>query len=371
MRSGLSLYGRPGFWYTFFVYFFHAECDPAQPLPEGFISKGQQGMRILVSRREFLRRALSAGALASLSPPGLLRLESWADGQGPPIVWLEGAGCSGCLVSLANYFDPVSGDGFPQILAKVDLRYAPLLMTASGDAALSQLVEFMNGDSRQIVLLVSGAIPNRDGFCSVGSFQGEEFGFKRTLVGLTRRALRVAVIGTCACYGGVAGTRTNEPRFAPIEHYLPPSVPSVFVPGCPAHPDWIVTALAGLISGESVPVDRYRRPLSLFGRTVCTQCPRLPQKEAGQFAQDPYDPALCLKTVGCRGEGSFCDAPSRGWNDTGKGCVTADSICVGCTEPFFPETPFVAASREERSAQISGARPNLETPPLGGMGKQP
>jgi hydrogenase small subunit len=328
-------------------------------------------MRILLSRREFLRHALSAGALASLSSTSLFRLESWADGQGPPVVWLEGAGCSGCLVSLANYFDPVSNDGFGQILSKVDLRYAPLFLTASGDAALSQLVEFMNGPSKQIVLLVSGSIPNRDGFCSVGSFQGEELGFKRALVGLARKALRVAGIGSCACYGGVAGTRTNEPRFAPLEHYLPPSVPSVFVPGCPAHPDWIVTVLANLISGEPVAVDRYRRPLSLFGRTVCSQCPRLPQKEAGQFAQDPYDPALCLKTVGCRGELSFCDAPSRGWNGTGNGCVTGDSICIGCTEPFFPEMPFVAASPQERSRKISSEQPKRENGPFSRMGRNP
>lgn len=311
-------------------------------------------MRILVSRREFLRQTLSAGALASLSPLGVFRLESWADGQGPPIVWLEGAGCSGCLVSLANYFDPVSGEGFAQILSKVDLKYAPLFMTASGDAALSQLVEFMNSPTRQIVLLVSGAVPNRDGFCSVGSVQGEEYGFKRALVNLTRKALRVAAVGSCACYGGVAGTKTNEPRFAPLEHYLPPSVSSVFVPGCPAHPDWIVTALAGMISDEPTPLDRYRRPLSLFGRTVCSQCPRLPHKEAERFAQDPYDPEFCLKMVGCRGEVSFCDAPSRGWNATGKGCVTAHSMCIGCTEPFFPEAPFVTAvSAEERSRQLS------------------
>lgn len=328
-------------------------------------------MRILLNRREFLRHALSAGGLASLSPLGLFRLESWADGQGPPIVWLEGAGCSGCLVSLANDFDPVSGHGFAQLLARVDLKYAPLFMTASGETALSQLVEFMNGPSRQIVLLVSGAIPNRDGFCSVGFLQGQELGFKRTLVGLTRRALRVAAIGSCACYGGVAGTKTNEPRFAPIEHYLPPSVPAVYVPGCPAHPDWIVTALVGLISGEPVPVDRHRRPLSLFGRTVCSQCPRLPQKEAEQFARDPYDPVLCLKTVGCRGEETFCDAPSRGWNGTGKGCVTADSLCTGCTEPFFPETPFVtAASPVERSTQLSGEQRKHEPWPLGRMDKQ-
>lgn len=301
-------------------------------------------MRILLSRREFLRHALSTGALVSLSPVGLFRLESWADGQGPPLLWLEGAGCSGCLVSLANYFEAVSGDGFAQLLPKVDLRYAPLFMTASGDAALSQLTEFMNNPRRQIVLLVSGSIPNRDGFCSVGSLQGEEYGFKKTLVGLARKALRVAAVGSCACYGGVVGTKPNEPRFAPLEHYLPPSVPSVFVPGCPAHPDWIVTALASLITGEPLAVDRYRRPLSLFGRTVCSQCPRLAQKEAEQFAQDPYDPVLCLKRVGCRGEATFCDAPSRGWNGTGKGCVTARSMCIGCTEPFFPETPFVAAN---------------------------
>ena len=307
-------------------------------------------MRILVSRREFLRHLLSAGALASISSAGLFKLESWADGEGPPVVWLEGAGCSGCLISLANYFDSASGDGFPELLAKLDLNYAPLFMTASGEPAISQLLDLLNSPSKHILLLVSGAIPSREGYCTVGSFESKEQEFKQILVGAARSALRVAGVGSCACYGGVLGSRAQEPRFAPLDHYLPPSTSLTLLPGCPPHPDWIVTTLVGMIAGENIPLDRYKRPLSLFGKTVCSQCARLPEKQAERFARDPYDPELCLKTVGCRGEVSHCDTPSRGWNGTDSWCVSRNTICVGCTEPFFPETPFVTTSQEGSTA---------------------
>ncbi len=298
-------------------------------------------MTVSITRRRFLRHAFSTGLLATLSPAGLFRLESWAAGGGPPIVWLEGAGCSGCLVSLADYYDPATDQGIEDVLTGIDLRYATLLMTASGEPAFQPLLDILSADTKQLILLVSGCIPNREGFCSAGTFQGRDIDFKPMLVSLVRKAKAVVGIGSCAAYGGMPGNRINEPRFAPLEHYLPPTTPLVLVPGCPPHPDWIVSVLMNAIAGQSLPLDRYKRPLSLFGRTVCTQCPRLAHKLAGRFAAQANDPELCLKLVGCRGEETHCDAPTRGWNESGSWCLSVNALCIGCTEPFFPDAPFV------------------------------
>jgi hydrogenase small subunit len=294
-----------------------------------------------ITRRQFLRHALSTGVVASLSPAGLFNLESWAQGNGPPVVWMGAAGCSGCLVSLANYHDSLSDQGIGELLSSFDLRYAPLLMSASGETAILGLLELTQLESKEIILLVEGAIPSRRGYGSVGSFRGRELEFRDMLVALTKKAVAVAGIGSCAAYGGVAGNRVNEPRFAPIEHFLPPTTPLVLVPGCPPHPDWIVEVLTRLIAGETLSLDRYKRPANLFGQTVCSQCPRLASRAARKFAKDREDSSLCLEFVGCRGGETLCDTPTRGWNGTGSWCLSVNSICIGCTEPFFPDTPFV------------------------------
>lgn len=301
---------------------------------------------MLISRRRFLSYALKAGLMLGLSSSELFKVEIWARGSGPGIVWLEGAGCSGCLVSLANYYNEAGSQTISDLLVDVDLRYAPLLMSASGESAMVRLVEIMNLDQKEIILLVAGAIPTQSGFCSVGSFDGKQYDFKETVVELAMKAVAVVGIGSCAAYGGVASTRDSEPRFAPLEHFLPATTPPILIPGCPPHPDWITAVLLDLIAGRNVDVDRFKRPLSFFGQTVCSQCSRLPQKRAGKFAQTINSTDLCLKMVGCRGEESRCDSPTRGWNESDTWCLAVNSICIGCTEPFFPNVPFVEVQQE-------------------------
>jgi NiFe hydrogenase small subunit HydA len=298
-------------------------------------------MTMHITRRQFLGHALSAGVLASLSSAGVFRVESWAQGNGPVVAWLGAAGCSGCFVSLANYHDATSDQGVAELFSSFDLRYAPLLMTASGEPAISRLTELTQLGSKEIILLVEGAIPSKRGYGSAGSYGEREFAFRDMLVALTRKAVAVVGVGSCAAYGGVAGTRENEPRFAPIEHYLPPTTGLVLVPGCPPHPDWVVETLVRLIAAEPVPLDRYKRPVNLFSQTVCSQCPRSAQRNAGRFARDANDPDFCLEFAGCRGAETFCDTPTRGWNGSASSCLTVNGICIGCTEPFFPDTPFV------------------------------
>jgi len=232
-------------------------------------------MSTSITRRKFLSYLLSTGALTGLSSTGLLKLESWASKSDPVIVWLEGSGCSGCLVSLANYFNFEAQIGFPDIITSINLEYLPLVMTASGEKAFSQLLTIIEHDYKHIVLVVSGSLPNKSGYCGMGSVGGKEYETKELLVELTRRALTVIGVGSCSAYGGIASTRDQVgPRFAPLEHYLPPSTPLILSPGCPPHPDWIVSTLVKVIAQEPIAVDRYKRPLDFFGQTVCTGCPR-------------------------------------------------------------------------------------------------
>jgi len=56
-----------------------------------------------ITRRDFLKASAAiAGALA-LKASGLMQLQkAMAAGGGPPVIWLQGQGCTGCSVSLLN-----------------------------------------------------------------------------------------------------------------------------------------------------------------------------------------------------------------------------------------------------------------------------
>ena len=147
-----------------------------------------------------------------------------------------------------------------------------------------------------------------------------------------------------ASYGGYAVTRN--------QNYRPAR--SIYIPGCPVHPDWLILSIVHILTNNALPpLDIYRRPISilgspaLFNATVHSQCPRKPQHDAGQFATSVGDPVNCLENVGCRGKETYADCPTRGWNSTGtnqtgKWCNAPgiNHLCVGCTQPMFPAVPM-------------------------------
>ena len=48
----------------------------------------------------------------------------------------------------------------------------------------------------------------------------------------------------------------------------------------------------------------------------------------------------CRYDLGCKGPGAYCDSFERKWN--GVNWCVANAICIGCTEPTFPDgqSPF-------------------------------
>ena len=178
-----------------------------------------------------------------------------------------------------------------------------------------------------------------------------------------RAAWRIFV-GACACYGGVnmlgGNVTQNQTEASPPNHNGSASFPttrntywngskSLFIPGCPAHPDWIILSIVHILTYSALPpVDTYRRPKSilgspaLFNATVHSQCPRKPEHDLGHFAASVGDPVKCLRAVGCRGTETYADCPTRGWNSSGKYCTAPgiNHLCIGCSQPMFPAVPF-------------------------------
>jgi len=334
-----------------------------------------------ITRREFLRMAAYAAAATGVSQFDIGKLQKVmaATGDHIPVIWFEGLGDSGCVVSLANYFDGTNGIDY-HLLNTIELKFNSVLMGASGQLAIDEAEKVYQGTppyDQPYVLVLTGGLTNVDGYCLVGQDSDTGNAIPDGVIQLVeafnrweQRAAYVLLVGACACYGGVntigGNTAHNIPLTAPPTHNGEPTYGSytrnynynysktVFIPGCPAHPDWIILTIAHLLTYGMPTRDDYGRPTTLMGHTIYGQtvhenCQRKLQHDQGNFADHVGDPVKCMRKVGCRGKDTYCPCPVISWNNadlynSGKIAWCAapgvNHICIGCTQPSFPDVPF-------------------------------
>jgi len=276
------------------------------------------------------------------------------------VVWLQAGACTGCSVSLLNAAHPsVTNLLIEQLLpgAHVSLRYHTTLMAGQGEAAFSILRAL---PERGFVLAMEGSLPLNEEFCSVGEASGREVSALREFLDLAPRAALILNVGTCAAFGGIPAALPNPGRYCPVEQVMEAHgirVPFVNVPGCPPHPDWVVSTLLEYVThggnASAIPVDALRRPLLIYGKLIHENCPRRSYFDEGRFAQKPGDPE-CLHKVGCKGPITYADCPLREWNNHVNWCVKAGGPCQGCTQPEFIDqtTPIYVALAEDRLPKV-------------------
>lgn len=292
-----------------------------------------------IHRRQFLQYCVGSAAAMSLPLTVIGRLESAlaVESTGlPKVIWLNGANCTGCTVSLANLF---SGSGPVDVadllLNTIDLMFHPNLMGAAGDLAVQQLKATAAGS---FILVVDGGIPTafNGHTCMLWTEQGKEVTAMEAVKTLAPKAAAVLCVGTCASYGGMPSGDPNPTGIVSVSELT--GLPTVNIPGCPTHPDWIVWTVAHLLAGQMPSLDSRNRPTALYGTEVHKKCPRREQEEAKTFGIANR----CLKELGCKGEETKSDCPSRKWNNGTNWCVGAGALCIGCTESDFPDrfSPF-------------------------------
>ncbi len=294
-----------------------------------------------VSKREFLKYCtLSAAGLGLTSVLRPLE-EALSSTGGPPIIWLKGASCTGCTVSLANRISGTAPVDVADLLINtIDLVYHSVLMGAAGDLAVETLQTAAAGS---YVLAVEGGIPTQynGATCTLYTRNGVDVTALSAVRELAPKAVKVLAIGTCACFGGIPAGKPNPTGIQSVSAAA--GVPTINIAGCQPHPDWIVWTIAQLLSGATISLDSYGRPSALFGRTVHNQCPRS-YHEA--WANSLQDTGLCMGNLGCKGRRTYADCPTRQWNNGVNWCVGnlspagngADSLCQGCTEKGFPDS---------------------------------
>jgi hydrogenase small subunit len=262
-----------------------------------------------------------------------------ASTSGPPIIWIKGASCSGCTVSLANRVSSAAPVDLADLLVHtIDLVYHPTLMAAAGDLAVQTL---RKAEAGTFILAVEGGIPTQYGgrTCTLWTQNGVDVTALSAVQELAPKARYVLSIGTCASYGGVAGAAPNPTSIVSVSTASGRS--TLNVPGCPPHPDWIVWTIAQLLAGTAPALDSYRRPTALYGATVHSKCSRRYSAWAKSLGQT----GLCNGNLGCKGRRTYADCSTRQWNNGTNWCVGtvsaggngADSLCLGCTESGFPD----------------------------------
>jgi len=307
-----------------------------------------------ISRRNFLKVSASAGAIAAA--PSLLlsacKKEIAAALKRSPVIWIQAQSCSGCSVSLLNGQNP----GIAELITqKISLDFHQTVGGGTGEALLQVIEKAVEKKRNDFVLIVEGSIPSKsDLYCTLGEKNGNATAMREWILNLGRNAKALVAVGTCAAFGGIpaaslTGLAGNPTGAQPLSRLFP-GKPVVNVPGCPPHPDWMMGTLVHFLLKGLPELDEFNRPKMFYDVVVHEKCSRLPEFDAGRYAEKWGEPG-CLYLLGCLGMDSGCDIPTRQWLSANS-CTGCGSGCIGCTEPVFPDTgnrglyPHLRAGRD-------------------------
>ncbi len=315
-----------------------------------------------LNRRDFVK--LCTGTVAGFGVSQMFHpavneaLAASLSGDRPPVLWLQGQSCTGCSVSLLDAANPTIAD---VLLKVISLDYHPTVMAAEGEQAINFMRSVAKAKKGQFFVVVEGAIPEaKDGkYCVIGEINDGDKHEEITMIDMVKElapdAAAILAVGTCAAYGGIPAAKGSETGALGVSAFLKKNniaTPVVNLPGCPPQPDWIVgtvTLALDLIGkhglagglGEVVKVlDSEGRPTPFFGNNLHENCPFVGDFDEGKMSTKFTDKNGCRYDLGCKGPSAFCDSYKRKWN--GVNWCVANAICIGCTEPGFPDemSPF-------------------------------
>ena len=274
-----------------------------------------------------------------------------------PVIWIEGASCTGCTESFAQVETP---DPATVVLEMISLNYSETLSAAAGhsmEEAKAQTIEAGN-----YVLIYEGAVlEGWDGQAlRVADMPGTEH-----LIEAAANANAVVALGSCAVNGGWMGAHPNAAGALGVQQYLQKvgiDVPVVNVPGCPANPEWLMAVLVDVVMMQQLPkLDSQNKPALIFDQTIHDNCERRGHFENGEFVyefgSEEEAKGYCLYPVGCRGPQTKSNCGVVLWNNRRSWCVQAGAPCIGCCEanPNDPgdnwvevNTPFFKRHRDLR-----------------------
>ena len=325
-----------------------------------------------VTRRDFMKlcaTVAAAAGVANLTAPKVAQafetsLIGATEGNLFPVIWIEGASCTGCTESFAQVTKP---DCAKVVLEMISLNYCETLSAGAGhsiEAAKDATIE-----AGGYILVYEGAVLK--GWDGEALRVGDAEGVSRTgmhhLEHAAADAAAVIALGSCAVNGGWMAAYPNSAQALGVQQYLREvsiATPVVNIPGCPANPEWLTTILVEVVMMGMKPtelkLDKQGKPAA-FSQTIHDNCERRGHFENGEFVYEfgSKEEAMgyCLYPLGCRGPQTKANCPVVRWNDGMSWCVESGAPCIGCCEanPFNPgdnwvevNTPFLKRHRNLR-----------------------
>lgn len=266
-----------------------------------------------------------------------------------PVLWIETSDSGDNNISFMNTTYPYLGEVFSDM---IDLLYSNTLMAAQGSDALNLLKASAQRYQDRFTLVVEGAIPLKsNGLYNVIAITKERpITAYEVITWLGGIAKYVVAIGTCASFGGATAARPNITGSVAVGNVLDRQV--INVSGCPVNPDWFVGTLAHLMLYGIPELDEHNRPKIFYEFTVHRHCQRRSYFDRNQFAEKLGD-IECMFSQGCVGPKTNSDCPYRLWVNHVNWPVKANTPCIGCTNPDFPDgsepffTPLPQKSKGE------------------------
>ncbi|MEG2476566.1 hydrogenase small subunit [Gordonibacter sp.] len=319
-----------------------------------------------VTRRSFMKLCGAVAAAAGLSqlaaPQVAQALEKSVIGATKgnlyPVIWIEGASCTGCTESFAQVETP---DPASVVLELISLNYSETLSAAAGwsmEEAKEQTIH-----AGGYILIYEGAV--LEGWGGQALRVADKPGTEH-LVEAAANADAVVALGSCAVNGGWMGANPNQAGALGVQAYLKKAgieTPVINIPGCPANPEWLVSVLVDVImlDSKTLKLTSENKPADIFSQTIHDNCERRGHFENGefvyQFGSEEEAKGYCLYPMGCRGPQTMSNCGVVLWNNRRSWCVQAGSPCIGCCEaaPNDPghnwvevNTPFYKRHRDLR-----------------------
>lgn len=299
-----------------------------------------------VSRRSFMKLcgtlAVMVGLGEAAAPRVAHALEESVIGasQGDlyPVIWIEGASCTGCTEAFAQIDAP---DAASVVLEMISLNYSETLSAAAGwsmEEAKEQTIKAGN-----YILVYEGAVLNGWGgnALRIAGKTGNEH-----LIEAAEHANAVVALGSCAVNGGWMAAHPNPANAEGVQKFLKEqgiSTPVINIPGCPPNPEWLCAILIDVLLLDKLPeLNAENKPVQIFGQTVHDNCQRRGHFENGEFVYQFGSPeeakGYCLYPLGCRGPQTKANCGVVRYNHRRSWCVEAGAPCIGCCEAN-PENP--------------------------------
>ena len=299
-----------------------------------------------VSRRSFMKLcgtlAVMVGLGEAAAPRVAQALEESVIGasQGDlyPVIWIEGASCTGCTEAFAQIDAP---DPASIVLEMISLNYSETLSAAAGwsmEEAKEQTIAAGN-----YILIYEGAVLNGwDGNAlRIAGKTGNEH-----LIEAAEKANAVVALGSGAVNGGWMAAHPNPSNAQGVQQFLKAQgieTPVINIPGCPPNPEWLCAILVEVLLLNKLPeLNAENKPAQIFGQTVHDNCQRRGHFENGEFVYQFGSPeeakGYCLYPLGCRGPQTKANCGVVRYNHRRSWCIEAGAPCIGCCEAN-PENP--------------------------------